>query len=71
MASIKHRLRSALHRKGPWPIVVLVAIGALAFTLIALFAPADTREALFGANGLVMAILGLMMRSPLADDSSD
>jgi len=50
---------------GPWPIVVLIAIGAIVFTLISIFAPPGVREALFGANGLVMTLVGLMLRSPL------
>jgi hypothetical protein len=68
MPTLKRRVHRALNRKSRWPLVALVAIGAICFTLIALFAPADVRTALFGANGLIMALIAATLRSPLDED---
>jgi hypothetical protein len=64
MALVK-KLKYILLSEGPWPIVVLVAIGAIMFTLIAIFAPPGVRDVLFGANGFIMTLLGALIRSPL------
>jgi hypothetical protein len=47
-----------------WPLVALLLGGGVLFALIAIFAPPDVRELLFGANGLAMAVIGYLMRSP-------
>ncbi len=48
-----------------WPIAAVLIAGAGFFTLIVLFAPPGTRETLLGANGLLMTLIGILLRSPL------
>lgn len=59
------KLKDVLLSEGPWPLIAIFAIGGILFTLILLFAPPGVREMLFGANGLVMAVLTALVRSPL------
>jgi hypothetical protein len=40
-----------------WPIAAVLIAGGVCFTLIAIYADGATRDALFGANGLVMSIV--------------
>lgn len=47
-----------------WPLVALLVGGGAIFAVIAILAPPDARELLFGANGLAMAVIGYLMRSP-------
>lgn len=48
-----------------WQVVALFLGGGAIFAVIAIFAPEDTRMALFGANGLFCTFLAWLMRSPL------
>jgi hypothetical protein len=45
-------------------MVTLLLGGLAAFVAIALFAPVDSREMLFGANGLVMSVVAHWLRNP-------
>lgn len=58
-------LRATLLSSGPWPIVVLMMSGLASFVAIVLWAPADTRDFLFGAHGLFFTLLGYFIASPL------
>lgn len=49
-----------------WPVVALFAIAGATFAAIAIFAPPETRTALFGANGLIATAIALWMESPFA-----
>ena len=50
-----------------WPIAAVLIAGGVCFTLIAIYAEGETRDALFGANGLVMSIVMALIRMSSAD----
>jgi membrane associated rhomboid family serine protease len=60
---VRKRLE-ALSRAFTWPFVALLIAGGAMFTAIVFYAPADSRELLLGANGLVATIVGYVLRSP-------
>lgn len=45
-----------------WPVAAILIAGAVCFTLIALYAEGETRDALFGANGLLWTIVTVFIR---------
>jgi hypothetical protein len=51
-----------------WPIAAVLIAGGTCFTLIAIYADGATRDALFGANGLVMSVVMALIRMSHADD---
>lgn len=50
--------------KDNWPAAAVLIAGGIIFLLIALFAPPDVREWLWGANGLLCTVIALFQRSP-------
>lgn len=46
-----------------WQMVVVLALGAVGFISIALFAPPDVRDALFGANGLLWTVVTALLKA--------
>ncbi|WP_157069535.1 hypothetical protein [Sandaracinus amylolyticus] len=46
-----------------WQAVTLVLGGGVLFTLIAIFAPPESRTLLLGANGLIATLIGIALRS--------
>lgn len=47
-----------------WPIAAVVIVGGLIFGAIVIFAPADARTELIGANGLLWTLVASYLRSP-------
>jgi membrane associated rhomboid family serine protease len=61
------KVRAQVERFGKaltWPFVALIIGGGLIFAAIVFWAPADSRELLLGANGLLATIAGYVLRSP-------
>jgi hypothetical protein len=52
-----------------WPIVALASVALAAMVAIVLLAPADVREWLLGANGLLAMVIAYYMRSPREPES--
>lgn len=50
-----------------WPIAAVLIAGGVCFTLIAIYADGATRDALFGANGLVMSVFMALIRLTHSD----
>lgn len=47
-------------------IAAVLIAGGVIFTVLALYAPADIRQELIGANGIVWTVVAYALRSPLA-----
>lgn len=53
------------------PMALVVCAGAACFVSILLWAPADAKDFLFGANGLVWAAVSYFLRSPSEQGQED
>lgn len=50
------------------PVAAVVIAGGLCFTAVAIWAPPETREWLFGANGLLWTVASLLLRLNAASE---